>query len=377
MLRPGLSAAICPVRSLPRVVKISVVPISVGPCARSASTPDIHRVAESQSISRAHHINRTVDGGIGGEHLSHLSPSGRLISHAAPCEARWIGRTSPRLGHESGRGGCFGSVVARALGGEVLRRRNSGVALEVPDQVGLVGPSQLRRLIRPPHRPVDVDFLKQPAHPQDAGERSWAQTDLVGELSVKVTEAHPQPCSDVSNRTGRFRRELPDRSLAACDGVAVERFWRPEGGFDDIQGLHRCSACHQLVSQAGGPRPCLQQVHNTTPARARERAGSQAGGDDPDAERLALRLVDDRSVVRPDEEASVGDQRSALTDRGLPDGVAEDNCRDGRPGGSYTLADPLSYDHARTRSTRQSGWSHRRPGAARTRTRLDRTVFTV
>lgn len=28
--------------------------ISVGPCARSASTPGIHRVAESQSISRAH-----------------------------------------------------------------------------------------------------------------------------------------------------------------------------------------------------------------------------------------------------------------------------------------------------------------------------------
>jgi hypothetical protein len=147
-----------------------------------------------------------------------------------------------------------------------------------------------------------------------------------------------------SNRTGRFRRELPDRSLAARDGVAVERFWRPEGGFDDIQGLHRCSACHQLASQAGGPRPCLQQVHNTTPQshRCEPESGPAAkrGGDDPDAERLALGLVDDRSVVRPDEEASVGNQRSALTDRGLPDGVAEDDGRDGRPGGSYTLADP-------------------------------------
>jgi hypothetical protein len=81
---------------------------------------------------------------------------------------------------------------------------------------------------------VDVDFLKQPAHSQDAGECSWAQTDLVGELSVKVTVAHPEPCSDASNRTRRFRRELPNRSLAAREGVAVERFWRPEGGFDDI-----------------------------------------------------------------------------------------------------------------------------------------------
>jgi hypothetical protein len=149
MLRPGLSAAICPVRSLPRVVKISVVPISVGLCARSASTPE-HPSRRGIPVDepRPHHINLTVDGGIGGEHLSHLSPSDRLISHAAPCEARWIGRTSPRLGHESGRGGCFGSVVARALGGQVLRRRNSGVALEVADQVCLVGPS---------HRPVDVD----------------------------------------------------------------------------------------------------------------------------------------------------------------------------------------------------------------------------
>jgi hypothetical protein len=44
--------------------------------------------------------------------------------------------------------------------------------------------------------------------------------------------------------------------------------------------------------------------------------------------------------VRAYEEASFGDQSSALTKRGLPDGVAEDDGRDGRPGGSNTLADP-------------------------------------
>ena len=203
---------------------------------------------------------------------------------------------------------------------------------------------------------------------------------LVGELSVKVTVAHPEPCSDVSDRTGRFRRELPDRGLAAREGVAVERFWRPEGGLDDIQGLYRCTACHQLASQAGGPRPCLQQVHNTTPQshRCEPESGPAAerGGDDPDAERLALRLVDDRSVVRPDEEASVGDQRSALTDRGLPNGIAEDDGRDGRPGGSYTLADPCHTTTREPDPLDKAAGLTADPGAARTRTRLDRTVFT-
>jgi hypothetical protein len=178
-------------------------------------------------------------------------------------------------------------------------------------------------------------------------------------------------------------------SAESCRTAASQRAmaWRSHGSgvvrvaFDDIQGLYRCSACHQLASQAGGPRPCLQQVHNTTPQshRCEPESGSAAerGGDDPDAERLALRLVDDRSVVRPDKEASVGDQRSALTDRGF----AGWGRRGRRPLRSTRwelyARGPLSYDHARTRSTRQSGWSHRRPGAARTRTRLDRTVFTV
>jgi hypothetical protein len=44
--------------------------------------------------------------------------------------------------------------------------------------------------------------------------------------------------------------------------------------------------------------------------------------------------------VRAYQEASLGDQSSALTDRGLPDGVAKDDSRDGRPGGSNTLAGP-------------------------------------
>ena len=43
--------------------------------------------------------------------------------------------------------------------------------------------------------------------------------------------------------------------------------------------------------------------------------------------------------MRADEEALVGDQSGTLPDRGLPDGVAEDNGCDGRPGGSDTLTD--------------------------------------
>jgi hypothetical protein len=93
-----------------------------------------------------------------------------------------------------------------------------------------------------------------------------------------------------------------------------------------------------------GPRPCLQQVHDPTRQRRRcepERGpATDGGGDDPNAEHLAQRLVDDRPVVRAYQEASFGDQSSGPTDRGLPDGVAEDQSRDGRPGRSNTLADP-------------------------------------
>jgi hypothetical protein len=65
---------------------------------------------------------------------------------------------------------------------EVLGRRHPSMTLEVPNQVRLVEPSQLRRLVRPSDRAVDVDDLQQPAHSQNAGERAWAETDLFAEL---------------------------------------------------------------------------------------------------------------------------------------------------------------------------------------------------
>jgi hypothetical protein len=85
------------------------------------------------------------------------------------------------------------------------------------------------------------------------------------EQSVKMTVAHAETCRNVNNRAGRFRRELPDRDLAPRERVAVERFWRPEGGLDDIERLCRCPAGRQLAPQAAGPRPRLQQVHHPTP----------------------------------------------------------------------------------------------------------------
>jgi hypothetical protein len=194
--------------------------------------------------------------------------------------------------------------------------------------VRLVEPSQLCRLVRPPHRPVHVDLLKQPTHPQNAGEHTWAETDLLGELSIEMTVAHAESRSNVSNRTGRFRRELPDRSLAPRERVAVERFWRPQRCLDHVEGLYRGIAGRQLAPQTHGPGPCLQQVHNPTPQRRRRQPKSgpaaDRGGDDSDAERLALRLVDDRPVMRADQKARVGDQSGALPDRALPDGVADD-----------------------------------------------------
>ena len=118
----------------------------------------------------------------------------------------------------------------------------------------------------------------------------------------------------------------------------------PQRVLYDIQGFSRRPAEAQLAPQAIGPRPCLQQVHNPTAQRRRCepecRPANHRGSDDPNAERLAQGFVDDRPVVRADEEASFGDQGIAFTDRGLPDGVAEAHSRDGRPGGSNTLANP-------------------------------------
>jgi hypothetical protein len=48
-----IHGAICPMRCLPRVVKNQCRAGRVGPSARSASTPDIHRPTLSQSINRA------------------------------------------------------------------------------------------------------------------------------------------------------------------------------------------------------------------------------------------------------------------------------------------------------------------------------------
>ena len=100
----------------------------------------------------------------------------------------------------------------------------------------------------------------------------------------------------------------------------------------------------QFAPQDGGPRPRPQQIHHPAPQRGRRepKSGPAAdrGGDDPDAVRLAQRLVDDRPVVRADQETRLGDNSAALADRGLPDGVAEDHRRHGRPGRSDPLSDP-------------------------------------
>ena len=164
------------------------------------------------------------------------------------------------------------------------------------------------------------------------------------ELSVEVTVAHPEFRRDVTDRAGRFRRQLPHGRLAPGERVAVERLWRPHRRLDEIEGLGRRTAARQLAPEAGGPGPCLRQVDN--PAAQGRRRDPECGpapnrsGDDPDAVRLALGLVDDRPVVRADKETRVGEKSGALTDRGLQDRVAEDEGCDGRPSGSDTLADP-------------------------------------
>jgi hypothetical protein len=110
------------------------------------------------------------------------------------------------------------------------------------------------------------------------------------------------------------------------------------------EGLCRCPAGRQLAAQGGGPRPCLQQVHDPAAQRGwREPESGPAadrGGDDPDTVRLTQRLVGDRPVVRADEETRVGDNSGAFADRGLLNGVAEDDGRDGRSGGSNPLSNP-------------------------------------
>ena len=92
------------------------------------------------------------------------------------------------------------------------------MALEVPDQVRLVEPPQLARPVRPRHRLVHVDVVKQAAQPQDAGERTRAETDLPAELPVEVAVADTEPRRDISDRTGRIRRERLNRSCTIEGG---------------------------------------------------------------------------------------------------------------------------------------------------------------
>jgi len=156
--------------------------------------------------------------------------------------------------------------------------------------------------------------------------------------------AYAEPGRDISNRPGRFRRKLLNRGLAPLERVTVERFRRRQGSLDDIEGLCRGPACHQLAPQTEGFRPRSQQIHNPTPQRCRSEPESgptaDRGGDDPHAERLALRLVDDRPVMRADEEAFLCEQNRAFSDRSLPDRVAEDDGRNSRLGGGDTLTNP-------------------------------------
>ena len=86
---------------------------------------------------------------------------------------------------------------------------------------------------------MDVDLLEQPAHPQDASERAWAEADLVGELAVEVAVAHAHTGRDVSDRPGWVCRELSGGGLAPVERMAVERFWRSQGRLDHVEGVDR------------------------------------------------------------------------------------------------------------------------------------------
>ena len=107
-----------------------------------------------------------------------------------------------------------------------------------------------------------------------------------------------------------------------------------------MSGMSRPPAAGRWLAAMprAGPRP--------DPARRRARvrgwAASHRRGDDADAVRLALGLIDDRTVVvRTDEETRIGQKHAALAIRRLSDGVAQDDASDGRTGGSDALADPL------------------------------------
>lgn len=153
--------------------------------------------------------------------------------------------TSHPLRYEAGRFGRDLRVVRRTLRRHVLRRRDSGVRLEVPDEVGLVGPAQLRGLLGPTHGPVDVDALEQCAHPQNAGQGPRAQPYLLGELPVEMAMTDAEFGRDLGDRPRRLGGEKRDCRRTPLKSFAIEGPRSTQRRLDQVEGLVRCLARQQ------------------------------------------------------------------------------------------------------------------------------------
>ena len=341
-----------------------------------ARHPPRRRVPVDQP--RPHRVDRMVDGGLGGEYLGHLAPPDRSVTPTLRS------RRPDGLDELHLASGTKPAEVAASVRSYVERwaaRYCDGVTpvwrLKSRIRCAWSNHPSSAALSAHPTDPWTSMCLEQPAHPQNAGERARAEADLLCELSVQVTVAHPEPRRDV--------RDRPGRSAESCRTAASHRASALRSNGSGVLRVasttsSACAGVRQVASsppQGGGPRPCPQQIHHPAPQRGRREPESgpaaDRGGDDPDAVRLAQGLVDDRPVVRADQETGLGDQSGALADRGLPDGVAEDHGRHGRPGRSDPLSDPGDTTTREPHPLDEAARSHRRPGAARTRTRLDRT----
>ena len=171
-----------------------------------------------------------------------------------------------------------------------------------------------------------------------------------------------------------------DRGLAPGERVVVERFWRPQGGLDDIEGLGRCPAGQS--ARAAGRRLAAMPAASPQPDPAESPGASPRAGRQP----TGVVTIPTQNVSPWGSLTigrSCGPMRKPLSaTRAVPSPTGV--CRMGSPRTTAATVDPVGAIRSRTPVIRPRAnqiHSTKRPvsppsGAARTRTRLDRTVST-
>ena len=128
------------------------------------------------------------------------------------------------------------------------------MALEVPDQVRLVEPSEFGGAVRPIDLSTHVDAGQQAPHPQQPRQSAGAEPDDSTELAVQMSMGDAELDGDVGDRPPRVgfqHRHRPLTSIETRDLALVGR----EMVRHEVEHLLRARAREQTGPEVSRRRP--------------------------------------------------------------------------------------------------------------------------